>query len=93
MREDLQVYSLPVREPDRSEYAHAMGKESWDVLYAEYQSHTSEVSEIFQKLLQTDQEGISLPTGGPRRLRFRMATDSGQAIMYGYPYEVFWGRG
>lgn len=63
MREDLQVYSLPVKEPDRSEYAHAMGAESWDVLYAEYQSHTSEVSEIFQKLLQTDQEGISLPSG------------------------------
>ena len=60
MQEDLQVYSLPAEEPNRSQYAYAMGAESWDVLYAEFQSHTSDVSEIFQKLLQTDEEGASL---------------------------------
>lgn len=57
MREDQQVYSLPVKDPDRLQYAHAMGVESWDAMYAEYLSHTANVSTIFQALLQADQSG------------------------------------
>ncbi len=62
MRDDQQVYSLPARDSDRLQYAHAMGAESWDAMYAEYLSHTSNVSNIFQALLQTDQAGDDEPT-------------------------------
>ena len=57
MREDLQVQSLPIRDSERLQYAHAMGAESWDDLYAEFQSHTANVSDIFHGLLQTDPAG------------------------------------
>ncbi|MCY4642717.1 MAG: bifunctional [glutamate--ammonia ligase]-adenylyl-L-tyrosine phosphorylase/[glutamate--ammonia-ligase] adenylyltransferase [Gammaproteobacteria bacterium] len=61
MREDLQVQSLPARDPDRLQYAHAMGAESWDEWYAEYQLHTANVSDIFHGLLQTDPTGPDNP--------------------------------
>ena len=54
MREDQQVYSLPAKDPEREQYAYAMGFESWDALYGEYLDRTEKVSGIFHSLLLTE---------------------------------------
>lgn len=57
MREDQQVYSLPAKNPEREQYAYAMGFESWDALYGEYLDRTAKVSRIFHSLLLTEHAG------------------------------------
>ena len=57
MREDQQMYSLPAKDPEREQYAYAMGFESWDALYGEYLDRTAKVSKIFHALLLDEHVG------------------------------------
>lgn len=57
MREDQQMYSLPAKDPERGQYAYALGFESWDALYGEYLERTAKVSKIFHALLLDEQLG------------------------------------
>ena len=54
IRDDQQTHILPSKDQEKAQYAYLMGVDVWDEIYAEYIFHTSNVSNIFQVLLQTD---------------------------------------
>ena len=56
LREDQQVHTLPTKSEHREHYASLMNKQNWQEFYTEYSYHTKIVSELFQSILNVNDE-------------------------------------
>ena len=56
LREDQQIHVLPKKDEERNHYAYCMSKQNWQDFYAEYEHHSTLVNELFQSILNYDDE-------------------------------------
>ena len=56
LREDQQVHVLPTSSDHKSHYAYLMNKNTWEAFYKEYTHHTKIVNELFQSILDVNDD-------------------------------------
>ncbi len=63
LREDQQVHVLPTSSEHKSHYAYLVNKHNWEEFYTEYTRHAKNVNELFQSILNVNDDAQDAQPG------------------------------